>query len=323
MKKELEIKLKEELTCLSKRLKLKNISEAFYFPKYFEIETIRACNAKCRMCTINEWNNKNNKMNDEFFYKFVKEISNYNNWIETVCLSRNGEPLLDKNLEKKIKLLKNYGISNVSFSTNVSLLNEKRAVSIINSGLDDIRFSVDGFTRETFEYIRNGLKFEQIKENILRFIEFRNKNGKKPKIHIRMVRQKANYHEENDWKEFWMSKVSEQDIVSSKPMANWGNQLENYEENCDELTKYSFVPCISPWSTMVIHFDGKIPLCGCDYNNKILIGDLNNSTIKEIWNSEKFNKIRSLHTSGKRNDISLCRGCNIWDLDIKKKYKNE
>ena len=25
------------------------------FPRYIEIETVHACNAKCDMCTINDW----------------------------------------------------------------------------------------------------------------------------------------------------------------------------------------------------------------------------------------------------------------------------
>ena len=312
--------IKKGLDSIKKRLDLENLSESLYFPKYFEIETIRACNARCVMCTVYKWKNKNNLMSEKLFNKFVNEIKNYGEWINRVCLSRNGEPLLDKTLVEKIYRLKDCGIKYTTFSTNASLLNKKKSIELIKSGLDDIRLSIDGATKKTFEAIRKGLNYEQVVENCLRFIDLRNESGIKPTVQVRMVLQKENEDEKEKFKEFWLSKISKQDIVSSKPMHNWGNQLQTYEKS-DELEKYSYVPCISPWSTMIVHFDGKVPLCGCDYNNKIILGDLNNQTMKEIWQSKEFYKIREKHASGKRNDIILCRGCNIWDVDIKKIYR--
>jgi len=321
MKKRLRIKLKEELKNLAKRLNLKDLSEALYFPKYFEVETIRACNAKCKMCTIHEWKNKNNRMTDNLFYKIAEEMSNYNQWINRVCLSRNGEPLLDKTLEQKIRKLKDYGIKEVSFSTNASILNEKRSVSLIESGLDDIRFSIDGITKKTFEYIRGGLDYEQVKNNCLKFIQLRNQYGKKPKIHIRMTLQDANKHEEKEWKDYWVLRILESDIVSSKPMHSWGNQLKNYEKTKQD--KEDSLPCISPFSTMIIHFNGKVPLCGCDYNNEIILGKVSKESIKKIWQGTKYQEIRKIHETKGRNEIPLCVGCNIWDVAGKKEYKGE
>lgn len=308
----------EHIKSLKNRLGLDNLSDALYFPKYFEIETVRACNAKCKMCPIWEHPEDYGRMEKKLFDKISSEMSNYPSWINSVCLSRNGEPLLDKNLAEKIKTLKNYGIKDVTFSTNASLLNKNKSIELIESGLDDIRFSVDGYTKKTFESIRQGLDFYEIIENCLRFIQLRNEKGNKPRIRIRMVLQDENRHEENQWKTFWLSKVSPQDIVCSKEMNTWGNKLKNCNE--DMLKRYSTIPCISPWSTLVSLYDGKVPLCGVDYNPSFNLGDLNSSTIKEIWNSENYEKIRKMHSSNKRNDIPLCCGCNIWDLDEKKIY---
>lgn len=312
--------IEREILLLTDRLKLNNFLEHTRFPKYFEVETIRACNARCNMCPVWKLNDRGNVMSDELFSKMVEEMKNYSDWIERVCLSRNGEPLLDKKLPERIKMLKDIGIREISFSTNASLLDEGKSISLINSGLDDIRFSIDGVTKETFESIRVGLDFNRVVENCLRFIELRDKFGTKPKIHIRMVLQKANQHEEQEFNDFWKSKLSEKDVVTSKQMHSWGAQLENYESDENEEQKYSDTPCISLFGTMIIHYDGKVPLCGCDFDNKILLGDLNQSAIKNIWNSEKLNNIRKQHTVGERNDILLCKGCNIWDLEIKKTY---
>lgn len=313
----------EKLKSLADRLGIENLSQARYFPKYFEIETIHACNAKCEMCPI--WQNPSDyrRMEQGLFEKIAEEMSRYSSWINSVCLSRNGEPLLDKNLSKKIRMLKNYGIKDVTFSTNASLLDAGRAVELIESGLDDIRFSIDGVTKETFESIRRGLVFEEVVENCLQFIKLRNERGHLPRIRVRMALQDRNQHEEKQWKNYWLSQVSPTDVVYSKRINTWGNQLEGHSEGETEIERYSNIPCISPWSSMIVLHSGKVPLCGVDYKPIFELGDLNDSTIAQVWTSKKFDEVREKHFSGKRNDIILCRGCNIWDLDEKKVYNSE
>ena len=316
----------EELDKIAKRIGLEGLSESYTFPKYFEIETIRACNAKCEMCPVWKYPKNYGKMEKRLFEKISTEMSKYSSWINSVCLSRNGEPLLDKSLSEKIKTLKDYGIKDVTFSTNASLLDKDKSIELIESGLDDIRFSIDGATKETFESIRNGLNFEKVTENCLQFIKLRNERGHKPRIRIRMALQSANKHEEKEWSEHWKERVLSTDIVYSKPMHSWGNQLKSYESLLDkntEIKKYYSIPCVSLWSTMIVHFDGKVPLCGVDYNNSFLMGDITSSTIKDVWNSKNFEEIRKKHVSLERYKINLCRGCNIWDLEEKRVYNPE
>ncbi|KKK86075.1 hypothetical protein LCGC14_2766870 [marine sediment metagenome] len=301
---------------LAKRLGIDNLCQADRMPKYFEIETIRDCNAKCSMCTVGQWDSKKGKMSNDLFNRIVKETALHSDWIETICLSRNGEPLLDNNISNKIIMLKENKIKKVSFSTNASLLSEKKAIELLQTGLDEINFSIDGTTKETFESIRIGLNFEKVVNNCLRFIELRNQMKAKTSVRIRMVLQDDNKHERDDFINFWVPKVSSIDSVYSKIMHSWGNQLDDYKQKKNP----SIEPCISPWSTMIVHYDGKVPLCGCDFNNKHLMGDLNSATIAEIWKSPDFKETRNLHIQGNRNNIELCTGCNIWDLEVKEVY---
>jgi len=306
------MKERKELEFISRRLNLKEPEEYFHFPKYIEIETIRGCNAKCIMCPLSKDDTyKKGKIDNSLFSKIVEELSEYSNWINLVCLSRNGEPLLDKGLPKRITELKNAGIKYVNFSTNASLLDEKTSISLIESGLDEIRFSIDGFTKETFEYIRKGLDYETVKNNCLRFIKLRNQFGVKPKIQVRMVEQKRNSEEIIAWKNFWTSKLKENDVVASKKMHSWGNKLESYEGENKEYKS----PCISPFSTLEIFYDGVVPLCGCDYKPEFILGNLNQSSIKEVWQSPYFEEIRKIHLEGHCSEIPICAGCNIWDTE--------
>ena len=51
--------------------KFENLLE---FPKYIEIETVNACNARCPMCTINDWERNYPVMRDDVFNKISDEI---------------------------------------------------------------------------------------------------------------------------------------------------------------------------------------------------------------------------------------------------------
>ena len=147
--------VKKELNLINKRLGISDIKDINFFPRYLEIEAYDGCNFDCIMCPLGKSIYKGGGgISLELFDKIVSEISKYKDWINLVCLSRNGEPLLNKNIAIMVKKLKLAGIKRVNFSTNASALNEKKSLELLKAGLDEIRFSIDGHTKETFEEVR-------------------------------------------------------------------------------------------------------------------------------------------------------------------------
>lgn len=296
---------------LSTKLSLPVLEDSTYFPKYFEIETVNACNARCIMCTINEWSgNDSNLMSDELFDKFVKEAANFSDWIEIVCLNRDGEPTLDKNIANKVKKLKDVGIKTVRFVSNGQNLNEKLSRDILNAGIDEVMFSIDSIDKSTYESIRIKLDFEKVMTNTLNYIKLRNEINPLSKTTIRMVELPNNVNQKDEWLTFWNSKISKTDKAYTMPMHNWGNQLG---ENQDKVNFYANKACTSPFSSMAIHSDGKVGICAADYNTKNYMGDFSTQSIQEIWQSKNFDNVRNAHLNANRNKYDICRGCDIWD----------
>ena len=110
--------LKEKVENINKQLGINNIDEVNKFPRYIEIEAYDGCNINCIMCPLgkNIYEGKGG-IDLKTFEKIAVEMSNYKNWIRNVSLSRNGEPLLNKNLAKMVKLLKDNKVKRVNFST--------------------------------------------------------------------------------------------------------------------------------------------------------------------------------------------------------------
>lgn len=298
---------------LAQRLGLDCLDGSLYFPKFFEIETVNACNARCQMCPIDWEMQKSNVMSEELFAKLVHELAGYVDYVDTIALSRDGEPTLDKNLPGKVKMLKDIGIKKVTFSTNGQLLLPKLIHQLIDAGLDDIMVSIDGVTRETYEAIRNRLNYDVVLENTLNLIRIRNERCLDMTIRVRMVLMEKNQHEHEEWLAFWKPKLSNKDRIYARKCHEWGDQ--NYIEPEKNIIKHAGKPCVVLFSSMIIKYDGKVPLCSIDYIPRNIMGDFSKQSINEIWRGENFAKVRSFHATEQRNEIRMCCGCNIWDQD--------
>lgn len=61
---------------------------------------------------------------------------------------------------------------------------------------------------------------------------------------------------------------------------------------------------------LIIRPDGKISLCCNDALGKYTLGDVNNQSIDEIWNSEEYQKIRNEMLYNGRKNLLLCKNCD-------------
>jgi hypothetical protein len=281
------------------------------FPRFFEIETVNACNARCPMCTIGDWTRHAPVMKDALFSRIADELGEHAATVRRVSLYRDGEPLLDKKLPERIALLKAKSIREVAISTNVSLLDQRRGRAILEAGIDMVILSIDSLRKEIFEAIRAGLTFEQVRDNALAFIALRDRVNPATRITVRMIRQHGNQDEWPAYEAFWKPHMAAGDRLYFNNIHNWGDQLKGFAAIADSLEPK--LPCVALWSLMPIFADGKVPLCNADFANRHPAGDLSTHSIAEIWRSHLANSRRRLHLDGRKAEIDLCAQCNIWD----------
>lgn len=281
------------------------------FPRYLEIETVNACNARCPMCTISDWKRNALPMKDELFKKIASEVIEHADEIKRVTLYRDGEPLIDKKIANRIAVLKEGGVKSISISTNVSLLTESKSKELLQSGLDIIIMSIDSLQKDIYESIRVGLKFEEVIKNAMRFIKLREKIRPQTHIWMRMIRQKNNQDEWPDYYKFWSKRLNQNDRIYYHNIFNWGGQLKRFEPIDKSYEPY--LPCVALWSLLVIFCNGDVPLCNADYNNRYPLGSLVSNSIQELWRSKIMEERRKLHLSGEKSSFNICKDCNVWD----------
>ncbi len=287
------------------------------FPAYFEIETVNACNARCPMCTIADWNRKDGNMKPALFDKIAAELKQNARRVKRVHLYRDGEPLLDKRLPDRIARLKEAGIREVGISTNAELLSDTWAQNIFAAGIDEIILSVDSMDRKVYEKIRVGLDFATVVENCKQVIFTRNRMNSKCRLRIRMIRQQSNNHEwiDGSFQRYWAGRgLNDKDSVEARLIHNWGGQLEGFKELAKADTQR---PCLALWSLCVIFATGVIPLCNVDFNAHYPVGNVNDNTIAELWAGVEQNRRREIHMSHQRAQIKPCANCTVWSEEAR------
>jgi len=173
--------------------------------------------------------------------------------------------------------------------------------------------SIDSLHEDTYYKIKSGINFHRVLENAKNFIRLRDKINPSSLIRMRAVLRPENEKEKEEWEEYWKDFLKENDRIYFKYQHSWGNQLEG----CEPVSKdqYVYDPCVILWSTMNITSNGIVAMCNADYEAKMNLGDLNYATIYDVWHLEKYNNLRKLHITGRKNDLHFCRGCRIWDLE--------
>lgn len=67
---------------------------------------------------------------------------------------------------------------------------------------------------------------------------------------------------------------------------------------------------------LTILVNGDVALCCFDYEGKVILENVRNSTIKEIWNGEKLRNVRESLKNREFEKLPLCANCDVINNNI-------
>lgn len=153
------------------------------------IEPTSCCNLNCSMCFRHNWFDENRGFISPETQNRIFEIFKDSN-IETVFFGGMGEPLLHPNIIEMVRSAAST-VKNVELITNATLLTSDMTKRLLESGLDCLWVSMDGFSKESYEAIRKGSMYSLIMENLAEF----NHQRTSTKLGITFVMMKENEYE--------------------------------------------------------------------------------------------------------------------------------
>ena len=135
-----------------------------YLPIKLDIENVSRCNFRCTMCQVSQWPNQR-RAGDMSFEHFKHLIDQQYGLVE-IKLQGMGEPTLGgEDYFRMIRYAREQHIW-VRTVTNASRLHLRDTYKkLVDAGPNEVQISIDGATKETFEKIRVGSKFEGVAAN--------------------------------------------------------------------------------------------------------------------------------------------------------------
>jgi radical SAM protein with 4Fe4S-binding SPASM domain len=284
------------------------------FPRLIDIEPTNSCNFRCLMCPTGNLSlqRKSGFMDMDVYRNIVQQLAPYQTALRFIQW---GEPLLHPNIIEMVQLAHEQDLL-THLNTNGSKLDIPMMEELIDAGLDSLKFSFQGVDRQSYKEMRGTDFFEGLMETVERFFIHRG-DRTRPFLH---VSTSITYEDEETVEKFkdriekYVDKVSvgrtvlefvDLDTVRLRP-----HELELLEELKEKESVVKVHPeCPEVYDKLSINWDGTITACCSDADNLMLLGDVQNTKLIDIWNSEKLNYYRTMLSEMRHDELPVCKSC--------------
>ena len=246
-------------------------------------------------------------MSDELFTKIVHEIAKHR-VTKRISPYLMNEPFLDRTmLEKSRYIKKHIPRSKLTVTTNAGPLKKEIVDDLVRDNpFRSIYISFQGIEKEAYERTMQGnLIMEKTKENVEYLIEQRNKFTPNLKVVVTMV--KTSMIDAESAVKYWQSRGVESQYTA---LENRGGNIKEFDD-LNVGNKRIFKDCTRLFKQAYILWNGDMVLCCTDYFKKIVLGNCNESSIYDVWNSPRSIHIRRNFIRGELEDNPLCANCEI------------
>ncbi len=243
---------------------------------WIEFNLSDLCNRTCSFCPRSNpnWPNTNKHLQIEVYEKVMSDLSKVG-FKGNILYSAFSEPLLYRHLEEVIRLSKQYCPEvRIEMVTNGDFLTVEKLNKFFAAGLTQIGVSVyDG------------------PDKVKRFEEMRDATGLS--------------NEQFSIRQRWFT-----------PEKHFGITLSNRagakimpDIGLVKLKSPLKRKCFYPFYQTLIDYDGAVVLCSHDWDKRLILGNVKEKSILEIWNSETLKRVRVKLAKADRDQIP-CNSCD-------------
>lgn len=170
-----------------------------------------------------------------------------------------------------------------------------------------VKVSFDSFISTVMETQRALSNHALIMANIDKFYNW---PGRKTKLVIQAVRTKLNKNEdiEGEIRKRWPEAgYSIRDMVAGRV----DKDLSSMESKTRDASKRQ--SCIQAHARLIFGHDGRAQVCCPDIGSKIIVGDIREQTLNQIWHSEEAKKIRKALNNKAAFESEPCKNCSSYE----------
>ena len=173
-------------------------------PYSIVLDLTEQCNLKCVMCYFSGTDRLKFEPYDRSLSErgtmpvevFEKVAADHFPRAHRVALACAAEPMIHPRFRDILEIAGRYRVPDLWFPTNLLPLIERTAEALVDHGVTTVAASIDGVTRETYEKIRIGGKWDRLISRLELFNEVKKRKGSRhPRLRIIFTWMKSNRHE--------------------------------------------------------------------------------------------------------------------------------
>jgi MoaA/NifB/PqqE/SkfB family radical SAM enzyme len=313
-------------------------------PSYVRAIVGNTCNLKCMMCPYHspllkpahttDFFTGNKAMSWEMMEKLAKECGEQG---ITVLIGSMEEPLLHPKIIDFVQLCRQQGVPRVHITTNGQLLDESRAIALLQAGLTSIDVSIDAADTDTYLRVR-GANLNRVETNVINFLRLRdtpsvsssaNRLGIPCEVRTSFVRNKGvTTEEEEKFRNRWLATADSVFVLNLAEYQDTNIRLGKINDTLQGSLEHYIQKaqgrwaCLFPFLEMAVLPDGRIYYCietlfrlGFDKDIESL-GDYNRQTLQDIWGGNLFKQLRRNLILNQLDRQSACKNCDMWKSQV-------
>jgi len=284
-------------------------------PIGLQLEITNYCNFHCKMCPFHAPGvRKSRQMGFILEQEYRKILTDFVEMGGQILIPQGaGESFLHPEIVSLLEIAKTEFHLDIGLNTNGSRISRDVLEKIVDLGIEEIGFSIDAYSPETFQYITGSDLLEDVERNVQYLVYYRTKkNAVKPLIRTLIVEQDENSHEIELFTSKWVNIVDEVVVLSKRVESGRKLLLPRKEKR---------KPCLHLFETIFVQWDGDIVICCEDWESKSVLGNIRDFMLRDLWFGSEMKSYRQAQKQKIYFPPEICRNCEAWVGGAKKRIK--
>ncbi len=276
------------------------------YPTELTVDAHSVCNATCVTCPYPKLSQvlDHGKMDWDLYTKIIDDfegICRREGFRGSLSYCNMSEPTILKNFFDYLEYAYRKGCFSVYFNTNMSFLTPAFIDRLVAENvLPDIHLNIMSLDKDQYEEFM-GIDFETTMENLEYLVEHYDTR----QVDAGVLSPPLNGNGVKEFQIFFKKRKVKTYVVKARDRAQ--NVLDEIHPI---INKTYGCRKNRPLRRMLVTHDGRVFLCCEDMANEVILGDLREESVEEVWNSEKCREILEIIYEGKSaNPNFICYRC--------------
>ena len=285
-------------------------------PRYLDVELTNLCNFNCCFCPTGTKAMQRIKgyMPEHVVHALVENIKKFQ--IPGVRFIRWGEPTIHPQYIEIMRRVKEAGAM-IHMNTNGIKLDQIQIKQLIEMELDSIKFSFQGADQGTYNEMREGGDYDRLLQIVREMYQMRG-DRLYPYIQIsttltgesaeQIENFKNDIGEYCDYYNIGYTQLNHLNVDDMKISESEKAKIKQLQEH-EKLNHEYLEVCPEAFDKLSVNWNGDVTLCCSDYDNYLIIGNILDMDLKQLFNSHAANQYRDLIERKQYGRIKCCSTC--------------